>query len=123
MILIITIIIIVILLLFVVPRFFKNHDESFDQTAALTQLYSQNIQDVQDSYITGDAWKYTPPLFTDGYLPTYFNYGAWPTYYFNDDPTLYKYNYVRRPLYTPTRWNRLNYYYYRPYGLRKDFSI
>jgi hypothetical protein len=119
MILIITIIILVIILLFVVPKFFRN-DEKFDTTSALTQLYAN---DVQDSYLTGDAWKYTPPLFSYGYLPTYFNYGAWPTYYYNDDPTLYLYNYVRRPLYTPTRWNRLNYYYYRPYGLRKDFSI
>jgi len=120
MILIITIIILVIFLLFVIPEFFRKDEEQFDETGALTQLYAK---DVQDSYLTGDAWKYTPPLFSYGYLPTYFDYGAWPSYYYNDDPTLYKYNYIRRPLYTPTRWNRLNYYYYRPYGLRKDFSI
>lgn len=120
MILIITIIILVILLLFVVPRFFRNDSELFDTNDTIKNT---SIDNVQGSYLTGDAWKYTPPHFSYGYLPTYFDYGAWPTYYYNDDPTLYKYNYIRRPLYTPTRWNRLNYYYYRPYGLRKDFSI
>src|SRR3989304_3999463 len=65
---------------------------------ALIQLYAK---DEQDAYLTGDAWKYIPPWFSDPWTPTYLIY-----------------NYHRKPLYAPTRAGRVNYYYYRPYGLK-----
>jgi hypothetical protein len=54
---------------------------------ALTQLFAKGPQ---DTYLTGDAWKYIPP---------------------------YYYNYGWAPFYMPTRFGKMNYYYYRPYGL------
>jgi len=55
--------------------------------AAMIQLYAKGPQ---DTYLTGDAWKHIPPI--------YYNYG-WG------------------PFYMPTRFGKMNYYYYRPYGL------
>lgn len=98
--LIVAIIILVIILLFVIPKFFRK-SEQFDS----------NIRD------------FISPIFSYGYLPTYFTYNDDESYYNKEIPTLYLYNNRRHQLYTPTRWNRLNYYYYAPYGLRKDFHI
>ncbi len=54
---------------------------------ALIQLHAKGPQ---DTYLTGDAWKYIPP---------------------------YYYNYGWAPFYMPTRLGKINYYYYRPFGL------
>ena len=64
----------------------KGQNEGYSQ-AALLQLYAKGPQ---DTYLTGDAWKYIPPY--------YYNYGWGP---FN----------------MSTRFGKMNYYYYRPYGL------
>ena len=54
---------------------------------ALIQLHAKGPQ---DTYLTGDAWKYIPP---------------------------YYYGYNWSPFYSPTRLGKLNYHYYSPYGL------
>lgn len=54
---------------------------------ALIQLHAKGPQ---DTYLTGDAWKYIPPWY----------YNSWWS-----------------PFYNSTRYGNMNYYYYRPYGL------
>ena len=66
---------------------FMNDKKEGYSMGALTQLYAKGPQ---DTYLTGDAWKYIPP---------------------------YYYNYGWGPYHMPTRHGKLNYYYYRPYGL------
>lgn len=63
----------------------SDKKEGYNQ-GALIQLFAKGPQ---DTYLTGDAWKYIPPF--------YYNYwGPWNI---------------------PTRFGNMNYYYYRPYGL------
>ena len=65
---------------------YKKNKEHYN-LGTLIQLHAKGPQ---DTYLTGDAWKYIPPW--------YYNYGWAP---FNN----------------PTRFGRMNYYYYSPYGL------
>ena len=85
--------IIVAIVAILVFLFLTKKDKTVEgiSTGALIQLYAKGPQ---DTYLTGDAWKYSPYWF-----PYYYNYG-WNTYY------------------PRTGYGRLNYNYYRPYGLR-----
>lgn len=81
----------IIIIAFVVIALFLIYNKDIKETynfGALTQLYAKGPQ---DTYLTGDAWKYIPPYF---------------------------YGHHWRPFYNPTRLGKLNYHYYAPYGLR-----
>ena len=68
-----------------------------------------------------ETWAYVMPFPSPVHTP-YFAKADWSSY---DDarPNLYDYNYRRKALFSPSRGNKLNYYYNRPYGLRKQALI
>ena len=97
------VVIIVIIVLFGIAVSVMLKDNGYIEAisqGALMQLYAKGPM---DTHLTADAWKYIPPWFSyDYYWPTYFDY-----------------NYRRGALFAPTRRGMMNYYYYRPYGLRR----
>ena len=95
---VVTITVIIVIIIILIFAVFSDKKVEGADVGALVQLYAK---DQQDEYLTDDAWKYIPPWFSNPYVPTYMTY-----------------NYRRQPLYAPTRAGRLNYYYYRPYGLK-----
>ena len=78
------IIVIGLVLLFVFLTYNKKEHYNL---GTLIQLHAKGPQ---DTYLTGDAWKYIPPYY-------------------------YGYNWM--PFYAPTRLGKMNYHYYSPYGL------
>lgn len=79
------IIILVILYLYIN----KDYNEAYSQ-AALTQLVAKGPQ---DTYLTGDAWKYIPPYGYYGYYGNYYPNSYYP-YRYGDYPySFYPYNY------------------------------
>ena len=100
--------VLIIIILIIILQYWFGNAEGFGSSSGtspgtILQLYAKGPE---DTYLTGDAWKYIPPWFS-------YNYD-WPTYY--------DYNYRRYPLFKPTRYGKMNYYYYRPYGLRKYYK-
>lgn len=78
---IIVIIIVIIILFLLWKLFFKEKSIEGHDSGALIQLVAK---DVQDSYLTGDAWKYYPyyyPYYNPDYYP--YDYATYyPNYYY-----------------------------------------
>ena len=94
-------IILIIVLLFISIQYMTNNKEGMDP-GLIVQTYNSDKPGT-----ASNAWKYISPWFS-------------PTY---NSPTYFDYNYRRGALFDPTRQGMMNYYYYRPYGLRKANSI
>ena len=65
----------IIIFILIIFNFLKYKKEDYSQ-GALTQLYAKGPQ---DTYLTGDAWKYIPYWYYGGY--PYFDYGPYYTSY------------------------------------------
>ena len=90
MIYVITTIVLITIILFLFAQYKKTENYS---DGAYTQLVAK---DVQDTYLTGDAWKYIP-IYDYTYSYTPYNFSFYPY-------TYYPYRY--RPYYWPIRSQR-----------------
>lgn len=77
---------------------FSNQRKEHYSMGALNQLMAK---DVQDTYLTGDAWKYIPP-YGCNYPYCNYQYNTYP--------------YTYGPWLIPTRYGKYSYYYNSPYG-------
>ena len=91
------IIVVVVLTIFlIIISESSNTKKEHYSMGAINQLMAKGPQ---DTYLTGDAWKYIPYWYYNYPYSTYLSYNS-------------SYN----PWYIPTRYGKYNYPYYSPYG-------